>query len=450
MNHPVAYAIRISLFALSLCAIAECASQNIERSPLSASIFGNYRVDKDQMIGIDRFVTDGGQEAVLYSEYHSGVVRRLFKVADNEFEMGPGFNTQTPAELKLQVERDAKGAITGIHLQPAGGAAKFAVRTAVRETAVEITNGPVHLAGTLMVPDTKGPHPAIVLLHGSGPLTRYSFGPYPHFFTSLGFAVLVYDKRGTGESTGTRLDSSTGAPDPLPDENFPDRLASDANAAISFLRQRKDIDSRRIGLWGSSEGGMLTTQVAARDKRVAFAINSSGFMGPLYETTLYQAGLSLRQSGFTEAQIAEVKAATARWVDAARTGQGVDQVFKERDDALREDKGWLVGWTRSDVRSAAQLRWLWDHVLSFSPLPALADVKCPVLALYGELDTSTDSRKAADNMRSVLSAAGHRDFTVKVIPNASHSLMEQPSGNRMAPGVFETLSTWLHDRMKTR
>ena len=96
------------------------------------------------------------------------------------------------------------------------------------------------------------------------------------------------------------------------------------------------------------------------------------------------------------------------------------------------------------------MRWLWDHVLSFDPLPALADVKCPVLALYGELDTSTDARKAAGNMRSVLSAAGHRDFTVKVIPNASHSLMEQPSGNRMAPGVFETLSTWLHDRMKTR
>jgi pimeloyl-ACP methyl ester carboxylesterase len=442
---------RITLFVVSLCAIAEGASQIRERPALSASIYGNYRIGNDQMIGIDRFVTDDGQDAVLYSEYRSGVVRRLFKVADNEFEMGPGFNTQTPAELKIQVERDAKGGVTGVQLKPAAASdGKVAVRTAITETTIEITNGPVHLAGTLMVPDTKGPHPAIVLLHGSGPLTRYSFGPYPHFFTSLGFAVLVYDKRGTGDSTGTRLDSSTGAPDPLPKENFPDQLASDADAAIAFLRQRKDIDARRIGLWGSSEGGMLTTQVAAMDKRIAFAINSSGFMGPLYETTLYQAGLSLRKSGFTETQIAEVKAATVRWVDAARTGQGVEQVFKERDDALRENKGWLVGWTRLDINSAAQLRWLWDHVLSFSPLPSLADVKCPVLALYGELDTSTDAEKAAGNMRSVLSAAGHRDFTVKVIPNASHSLMEQPSGNRMAPGVFETLSTWLHDRMRTQ
>jgi hypothetical protein len=59
-------------------------------------------------------------------------------------------------------------------------------------------------------------------------------------------------------------------------------------------------------------------------------------------------------------------------------------------------------------------------------------------------------RQQAKYKSSVLSAAGHRDFTVKVIPNASHSLMEQPSGNRMAPGVFETLSTWLHDRVRTQ
>lgn len=450
MRYLVAYATRSSLFFAMLSAVAGCASQSRETQAVSAPIYGNYRVGVDQLIGIDRFVMDNGQDAMLYSDYQSGVVRRLFKVSDNEFEMGPGFAVQSPVELKVRVERDVRGGVKGLRLQPAAGSGKLAVRTDIEETTVEIPNGPVRLAGTLMVPDTRGPHPAIILLHGSGPLTRYSFGPYPHFFTSLGFAVLIYDKRGTGASTGIRLDSSTGAPDPLPDENFPDRLASDAHAAIAFLRQRKDIDSSQIGVWGSSEGGMLTTQVAAKDKRIAFAINSSGFMGPLHETTLYQAGLSLRGSGFTEAQIADVRAATARWVEAARSGQGFEQVLKEREEALRENKGWLVGWTRLDVSTKEQLRWMWDHVLSFSPLPALANVQCPVLALYGEFDTSTDAVKASGNMRSVLSEAGHRDFTVKVIPNAGHSLMEEPSGNRMAPGVFETLRTWLHERIRAR
>src|SRR4029079_5900631 len=119
MNFPGIYMMRICLFVVSLCAVAVCASQLREQPNLTASIYGNYRVGNDQMIGIDRFVMDDGQGAMLYSESHSGVVRRLFKVAENEFEMGPGFNTPTPVELKVQVERDGKGLVTGLHLQPA-------------------------------------------------------------------------------------------------------------------------------------------------------------------------------------------------------------------------------------------------------------------------------------------------------------------------------------------
>src|SRR6185503_9539490 len=125
---------------------------------------------------------------------------------------------------------------------------------------VVISSGDAKLAGTLLLPRAKGPHPAIILLHGSGPLTRYSFGPYPHFFTSLGFAVLIYDKRGAGVSTGLRMDASTGTV--MKAAFYPDDLANDALAALRFLQQREDIDPKRIGFWGSSEGGMLTMQVA--------------------------------------------------------------------------------------------------------------------------------------------------------------------------------------------
>jgi pimeloyl-ACP methyl ester carboxylesterase len=74
---------------------------------------------------------------------------------------------------------------------------------------VVLRSGDTSLAGTFIAPATPGPYPAVVLLHGSGPLTRHSFGPWPRFFNSLGMAVLVYDKRGTGASTGVRLDAST-------------------------------------------------------------------------------------------------------------------------------------------------------------------------------------------------------------------------------------------------
>jgi pimeloyl-ACP methyl ester carboxylesterase len=438
----------VSFAAPLLWATTTVQGQDLPAAAAEA-IYGNYRIDNDHFLGISRFVTDEGEETVLISDYGSGVVRRLFPVSESEFEMGPGFAEKSPVELRVQVERNADNAVSGLILRPTNGTEVFAEHMPIAETEVRFDSGSAELAGTLMVPDRGGPHPAVILLHGSGPLTRQSFGPYPHFFTSLGFGVLIYDKQGTGSSTGTRLDSSTGAPPSVPDEYFPDRLARDAHAAIAFLRERPEIDPEQIGLWGSSEGGMLTTQVAARDPRVAFAINSSGFMGPLWETTLYQAGNSLRPRGFTEAQIADVKATTRQWVEAARTGQGVEDVLNERAQALRENKGWLVGWTRLEVNTPEELRWFWEHVMSFNSLTLLAQVTCPVLGLFGELDILTDSTAAATNMRNVLTAAEHTDFAVHVIPNAGHSLSE-PSRNRMAPEVFPTLRRWLLERIAVR
>lgn len=141
--------------------------------------YGIYRIAQDHFVGIDRYITDEGDDTVLISDYSTGVVRRLFPISDTEFVMGPGFEVREPAELKVRFTKGVKGTVTGIRLQPTGGAESFAERVPLTEQDVLIASGQVRLSGTLMIPGTKGPHPAIILLHGSGPLTRYSFGPYP-------------------------------------------------------------------------------------------------------------------------------------------------------------------------------------------------------------------------------------------------------------------------------
>lgn len=411
--------------------------------------YGNYRVAPDHFIGLSRYITDDGAEVVLYSDYKSGVVRRLFAVSDTEFTMGPGFQTPSPVELRARFVRDASGAVTGVSLEPAGSAARVAQRVPLKEEQVVIdANGKAKLAGTLMLPAGPGPHPAVVLLHGSGPLTRHSFGPYPHFFTSMGFAVLIFDKRGTGASTGTRLDASTGASAPLPDAYYPDDLVSDATAVFRFLQRRPEIDSRKIGLWGSSEGGMLTTQVAARNRDVAFAINSSGFVGPLWGTILYQAGASLKSRGYTDAQAEEAWEFARLWMRVARTGTDYDLFTKKRDEALKADKKWLLSYFSDEYTTLAQMRWDWDHILAFDARPALKKVSCPVLAVFGAKDPLTDASVAPNELRKALSEGGNEDVTIRVFPNAGHSLSEMPSGSRMAPGVFDTLRTWLHDHVR--
>jgi pimeloyl-ACP methyl ester carboxylesterase len=408
---------------------------------------GNYRIGNDHVIGVDRFVLeDSGGTTLLISDYQSGVVRRLFPVSQTDFVMGPGFDTSSPAELNVRFVKDGKGDFAAISIQPTGSAGSVGERIALHEENVSFVNGDVTLAGTLMLPATQAPHPTIVLLHGSGPLTRYSFGPYPHFFTSLGLAVLIYDKRGTGSSNGTRLDASTADLRPLPTAYYPDDLANDAIAALRYLQGRPEIDPGKIGFWGSSEGGMLTTQVAARSKDIAYIINSSGFMGPLWKTLTYQVQANLHARGSPEADIRQALAFTSLWMRVARTGRDYELFLKQREAVRSEKKPWL-SWFSDDFTSLEQMRWDWDHILRFDPLPALRKVTCPVLGVFGEFDLSTDASAATREMRRVLSSAGHKDFTLRVFPRAGHSLAEMPSGNRMAPGVFDTLSSWLLPRI---
>jgi uncharacterized protein len=192
---------------------------------------------------------------------------------------------------------------------------------------------------------------------------------------------------------------------------------------------------------------MLATQVAARNKDVAFAIDSSGFMDPLWETLYYQAGATLRARGVSAVQVNEALALTKLWLRVARTGEDYELFLKKREEARNEKKRWLLSYESANFTSLEQMRWDWDHILSFSPLPALERVRCPVLGLWGKFDESTDAADAARNMRATLSKSGNRDVTIKIFPNANHPLMEMPSGNRMAPGVFETLRTWLLARV---
>ncbi len=410
--------------------------------------FGNYQISPGHDIGISRFIMDSGTAVVLMSDYQSGIVRRLFPVGTDEFVMGPGFNTESPVYWRVRFNRDADGQVTGLTRQENDESSRFARRMPLEEQAVTIeSNGRATLAGTLMRQRKPGLQPAIILLHGSGPLTRYSFGPYPHFFTSLGFAVLIFDKRGSGDSSGVRLDASTGASAPLPNAFYPDDLVADAAAAFQFLQRQEGIDPRRIGVWGSSEGGMLTTQLAARNKEVAFAINSSGFVGPLWETIFYQAGQSLKSQGYTEAQAQEAWDFARRWMEVARTGAGYSEFAKRRDAAVRADKDWLLSYFSGEYESVEQMRWDWQHILSFDSRTALAQVRCPVLGVFGEEDPLTQAQVASKALMEGISAGGNTDVTVKVFPRAGHSLSERPSGNRMAPGVFDTLRDWLRERV---
>ena len=415
--------------------LAQPATTITGRPPLDYS--GVYRFSDGHVAGIERFVSDAGLLVLLYTDYETSMVRQLQRVSQAEFRAA------APGDLSVTFLGDSGGKLDSIRTRWADGREASAQKQFASEEDVAFRNDDATLSGRLIVPASSGPHPAIVLLHGSGPLTRYSFGPYPRFFQSLGFAVLIYDKRGTGASTGQRLDVSTWMLNRS--KYYPEDIAGDARAAVEFLQRRSDIDARRIGVWGSSEGGMLATHVAARAPNVAFAINSSGFMGPLWQTMEYQVGAQLRTRNLSGSELALAHNLFRLWVDVARGGRGYETYLQAHEAMLANGRAWPPVLSRRAM-PLEQLRWMWDHMISFNSLPDLLHVRCPVMGLFGADDTVTDAQVAAAAMRRKLVAAGNRNVATHIFADAGHSLMETPSGARMAPGVFDTLSEWLKTR----
>jgi uncharacterized protein len=133
------------------------------------------------------------------------------------------------------------------------------------------SNGDVRLAFTLDLPPGAGPFPAVVLGHGSGRLARDDLAWFAGQWTRLGFAVLRFDKRGVGESTGTFVFVGTkDSPEVFP------QLASDIVAGVRFLRTRPVIDPRRIGLAGVSQAGWILPHAARELGDAAFLVLLSG------------------------------------------------------------------------------------------------------------------------------------------------------------------------------
>ena len=129
------------------------------------------------------------------------------------------------------------------------------------EHRVEFHNQDVKLAGSLLLPKSEVPVPAVVFVHGAGPQTRESYREIGGYFATHGIAALIYDKRGTGQSSGAYESYE-------PYEN----LVTDALSAIAFLKERREIAASQIGIWGLSQGAYISAAAASRSEDIQFII----------------------------------------------------------------------------------------------------------------------------------------------------------------------------------
>jgi len=301
----------------------------------------------------------------------------------------------------------------------------------------------ITLAATLTIPSGKGPFPAVVLITGSGPHDRDEslMGHKPFlvladYLTRKGIVVLRADKRGFAKSTGnfataTMID-----------------FASDADAGVAYLKTRPEVDPRRIGLIGHSEGGIVAPMTAARNSDVAFIVMMAGSGVPGDQIIPAQVILLSEAAGKSHDDAEK---------DAAEQRDVLALVEREKDDAalekqLREKLAGKV----PEAQLQAQIKSLtspwFRQFLAYDPATALRKVTCPVLAINGEKDLQVPPKQNLPVIRKALADAGNKNFEVDELPGLNHLFQTAKTGavgeyveieETMSPAALEKIANWI-------
>jgi pimeloyl-ACP methyl ester carboxylesterase len=318
------------------------------------------------------------------------------------------------------------------------------------EVAYENKGASVKLAGTLTIPQGSGPFPAVLLITGSGAQDRDEslMGHRPFLvladhLTRKGIAVLRVDDRGMGRSGGNPVTATTAD------------FATDVEAGIAFLKTKPEIDAKRIGLVGHSEGGMIAPMVAARNPGVAFIVMMAGPGVRGDEIIVAQTAALARASGAAE-EIARSNAEEERAVLAIVTAEPDKSVA---DRKLRERLAGKV----PEGELGASIKMLtspwYRYFLTYDPAQALAKVKCPVLAINGEKDLQISAHQNLPAIRKALAMGGNKDVETIELPGLNHLLQTAKTGlvseygeieETISPAALDVMSGWILKHVGTK
>jgi len=290
----------------------------------------------------------------------------------------------------------------------------------------------VVLAGTFSRPVGPGAFPAVVLISGSGPQTRDEdvarhkiFLVLASYLNQHGIAVLRYDKRGVGGSTGDFAAATTAD------------FASDAKAAVEYLATRADVDRHRIGVIGHSEGGAIAPLVAVESPAVAFVVMLAGPGLGGAEMLLRQEALIAKADGAAPSEVAVQMAQNRKIFDAVISAKDqADAQLKVRVAVEGQVTPQAAG--EADPSQTFTAPWMF-YFLRYDPIPTLARVRVPVLALGGSLDLQVPPEEDLAAIKQALKA--DKDVTVVELPGLNHLFQTAKTGSpNEYSGIQETIS----------
>jgi dienelactone hydrolase len=418
---------------------------------LIRSLADTYQISTDREIAMGPL-----DEADGWLAFFDTKTRRtgiLYALDDSTLFTGPSYGVDYPVAIRATIARSSSGEVIGLRWRKAGVSTSFARRMVdIRHEDVVFRNGNVRLAGTVTAPRKPGRHPAVVLIHGCcGTLPTRDFGYWSSYLAHHGIVVLAYDRRGGGASSGD------------PNSAYAD-IADDVIAGVHLLEQRRDVDARRIGVFGMSNGGYIAPLAATRaNGHIAFIAVRSGSARRIGNNIDYEVEGDLRSAGFSERDVKRGVALRARVTNfiidrPTLTKTAWDSLQKEVTAAQQERWFGLarVMWVplvsvtdSSGLAFVNSLRSTWNY----DPIPYWSKIRVPVYIMLGGLDRSVPSTESAPMFRAALARAGNTRATVRIFPTGNHGLMESRSGfnsearllDHYVDGFQEGLVRWILD-----
>ena len=331
----------------------------------------------------------------------------------------------------------------------------------VQEVTYRNEHADITLAGTLTTPQSGGPFPTVILIAGMGATNRDGM-MYGHklylvladYLTKRGIAVLRFDKRGVGASTGT-FDTQVTSRD----------LADDVLAGIAYLKTRTDIDHTRIGLVGTSEGGFIALLLAGESPDVAYVVSMAGAIANIPEVLAQQIALQLRYDGASDALITSMKTLHQELLtivcnepNSDLAEQKLNELITERLQELPtalQDEATHYPFAITAVNAPMQIkvynnpwyRWL----LAQDMQTIISNVHVPILAMYGERDFMAPDLMLP-LMQKALQKGGNNDYTFLAMPQVNHAFQTCSTGalseyatrtETIAPSVLATIGDWI-------
>lgn len=306
----------------------------------------------------------------------------------------------------------------------------------------------VILAGTLTYPKSEELFPAAILIWGAGPRDRNQEGaghrPFlvlADYLTRKGIAVLRFDDRGIGESTGIQDNKATSA----------DR-AEDIKAAWQFLKTQSFIDPKKIGLIGHSEGGFIAQIVAGEIDEIAYIVLMAGSALPGKDLYLYQLKVALGQ----EVSIKDTANSWERIITVLEKEQINEKRASKKIYSILFDEVKMPAEQAQAITEHFLSPWM-RYFIKKDPAAILSMVKCPVLALGGKKDVHIPSSQNLKVTEEILQKAGNKNYKIMEFPNLNHLFQTANTGlpieyslieETIAPIALKTIADWIVKQVK--